>query len=431
VNLSWGGQGGPSGSASVYFQNMQQTVLNDVSGPTTTEHIMNEPGPATQLTINGQAFNDIIIPVISPTQPALVKITGHRAGTINNNVAFSGVYYILIVGRGTGTFQFYPGGFLDSLDYEYQYGGTGVMDLSQYGSSVTVNLPVSYKQASPGGTVPGLCAAFLGISQIIGAGPAASGSVSDTLTGPAAANTWSLTGTNSGQMGGVTFSGFTNLTGGSQADTFQFASGGSETGTVDGGGGTNTFDYSAYNGTVKVVLPLGKATGTGGVKNVQNVTGGNGNNLLVGDANTNVLIGGTGRNILIGGAGSDVLDASRATSDNILIGGTTSFDGTASYQAALDAIFAEWTRTDLNFSSRYSDLVDGTGSTNPLNTVNGQLILLNNQTVLGDGAADTMTGTTAIDPSTGKRAHDWFFVDPQDPALTTYDPSSDRRAKVK
>jgi hypothetical protein len=41
-----------------------------------------------------------------------------------------------------------------------------------------------------------------------------------------------------------------------------------------------------------------------------------------------------------------------------------------------------------------------------------------------------MTGTTAIDPATDKRAHDWFFVDPQDPALTTYDPSSDRRTKV-
>jgi hypothetical protein len=41
---------------------------------------------------------------------------------------------------------------------------------------------------------------------------------------------------------------------------------------------------------------------------------------LVGDGNANNLIGGTGRNVLIGGLGSDTLDASRATSDNILIG---------------------------------------------------------------------------------------------------------------
>jgi hypothetical protein len=45
-----------------------------------------------------------------------------------------------------------------------------------------------------------------------------------------------------------------------------------------------------------------------------------------GDANANVLTGGTGRNILIGGSGGDTLDASRATSDNLLIGGRTDFD---------------------------------------------------------------------------------------------------------
>jgi hypothetical protein len=61
-------------------------------------------------------------------------------------------------------------------------------------------------------------------------------------------------------------------------------------------GGNNTLDYSAYTGTVKVILPAGKATGFAGISKIQNVTGGIGNNLLVGDAGANVLIGGTGRN---------------------------------------------------------------------------------------------------------------------------------------
>jgi Ca2+-binding RTX toxin-like protein len=73
------------------------------------------------------------------------------------------------------------------------------------------------------------------------------------------------------------------------------------------GGGTNTLDYSAYTGDVTVDLPLGFATGLGGgISNIQNVTGSDGNDLLVGDGNANVLVGGTGRNVLIGG-GADAL----------------------------------------------------------------------------------------------------------------------------
>jgi hypothetical protein len=88
----------------------------------------------------------------------------------------------------------------------------------------------------------------------------------------------------------------------------------------------NKLDYSAYVGTVKVNLPLGTATGLAAISGIQDVTAGQGNGLLVGDAQANILIGGTGR--------------------NILIGGTTDFDTNL---PALNAIFAEWTRTDLSF----------------------------------------------------------------------------------
>jgi hypothetical protein len=199
---------------------------------------------------------------------------------------------------------------------------------------------------------------------------------------------------------------------------------------LDAGGGTNRLDYSNYKGTVQVVLPLGVATGfAGGIKNIANVIGSQGNNLLVGDANPNVLIGGTARNVIIGGAGADTLDASAAASDNILIGGTTDFDTNL---AALDAIFAEWTRTDLGSHDRFSDLSNGTngqGAT-PLNTVNGQLILLTNQTVHADSSPDTLTGTNQTDPATGKRAHNWFFYDADD-TFVNFLSSSDHKTKVK
>jgi Ca2+-binding RTX toxin-like protein len=184
----------------------------------------------------------------------------------------------------------------------------------------------------------------------------------------------------------------------------------------------NKLDYSAYTGTVKVVLPLGRATGFASVAHIQDVAGGIGNSLLVGDANANILTGGTGRNILIGRAGADTLDTSLATTDNILIGGTTDYDTSTD---ALEAIFSEWTRTDLTFRERFSALSDGIG--NP----KGKPISLTKQTVHGDAAADKMTGTNLVDPVTNTRAHNWFFVDDADPPPVNDDKRGDHDTKVK
>jgi hypothetical protein len=182
---------------------------------------------------------------------------------------------------------------------------------------------------------------------------------------------------------------------------------------LDGGGGTNTLDYSAYVGNVLVDLPVGAATGlSGGISHIENVTGSQGNDLLVGDANANELVGGTGRNVLIGGAGPDTLDASRSTGDNLPIGGSTNWDTNL---AALQAIMAEWDRTDLGFMDRHSDLLTGTNGQGkpPLNQVNGQLILLTpatnpkstNGTVHGDASPDTLIGGAG---------QNWFFYDGDD-----------------
>jgi hypothetical protein len=190
--------------------------------------------------------------------------------------------------------------------------------------------------------------------------------------------------------------------GGSGNDTFSLTNTpGTPTLALDGGGGTNTLDYSSYVGDALVDLPLGIATAAaGGIHGFQNVTGSQGNDLIVGDANANVLVGGTGRNVLIGGAGSDILDASQTSDDNILIGGTTNFDLNL---PALLAIKAEWDRTDLTFNQRFSDLFNG--SITDLNQVNGQQILLNKSTVHADTSPDTLTGGLG---------HNWFFLDSDD-----------------
>jgi parallel beta-helix repeat protein len=166
--------------------------------------------------------------------------------------------------------------------------------------------------------------------------------------------------------------------------------------TLDGGSGTNTLDYSGYAGDVMVNLALGTATGfSGGIGNIQNVTGGMGNSLLMGDAGVNVLRGGTGRSLLIGGGGADQLFG--GGDDSLLIGGTTLWDTNSTAMAAL---FREWTRTDKNFHQRVSDLMNGTG-------LNGSYTLnadptVGPVTVFGDGAVNQLTGGTG--------GLDWFFI---------------------
>jgi hypothetical protein len=186
----------------------------------------------------------------------------------------------------------------------------------------------------------------------------------------------------------------------------------------------NKLDYSLYTGSVKVDLPLQQATGFAKIAHIQDVTGSQGNSLIVGDDNANVLVGGTGRNVLIGGKGADTLSAVQAnTGDNIMIGGYTDYDRNP---AALDAIFAEWTRPDLSFQDRFSDLTTFKNGAKaaPLNVVDGTPILLTNapvvvkgvvinQTVHADGATDYLTGGGTGTDMTGTGLN-WFIADVSD-----------------
>jgi Ca2+-binding RTX toxin-like protein len=123
-----------------------------------------------------------------------------------------------------------------------------------------------------------------------------------------------------------------NLTGATGDDTFTFLPGGSVSGTLTGGIGTNTIDYSAYTADVTVNLLTGAATGVGGgvnnrVVGVANVIGGSGNNTLTGNAtaNTFTLIAGAGT--IDGGGGSDtyiVKFGALSAPVNIDDGGSTS-----------------------------------------------------------------------------------------------------------
>ncbi len=214
--------------------------------------------------------------------------------------------------------------------------------------------------------------------------------------------------------------------GGGGGDTFNVV--GTAAGTpvtVNGGGGTDTLDYSTSTTGVTVNLATGEATGlTGGVFNIEDVTGGSGDDFLVGDSGVNVLQGGAGNDILVGGAGNDRLfgDIGRdlligglgadlldgGAGDDLLIDGTTQFTEPGLNPTALLALMTEWTRTDLDslgaldsYKARLDHLKNGTG-------VNGPSYVLKEKgsaaSVFDDGWADVLTGGDG---------YDGFFADKQ------------------
>ena len=136
---------------------------------------------------------------------------------------------------------------------------------------------------------------------------------------------------------------------------------------------------------------------------IENAIGGSLNDVLTGNSLNNVIIGGAGNdtitgmggtNLIVGGSGSDNLTG--GTGDDILISGTFSYynEGTKfANWAALFAVMAEWTRTDIDYNSRITDLRIGGG-------LNGSF-LLNNSTVVTDG--------TSLDKLTGSTGLDWFW----------------------
>ena len=260
---------------------------------------------------------------------------------------------------------------------------------------------------------------FLGIGTFVG-----SASTADTLIGPGAATTWTINAANGGRVGASNFSSFENLVGGSGTDTFKLSGSGSLSGTIDGGGGTNILDYSLY-GTpgVTVNLQTGSATAIGGgaagkVANISIVigtsgadtlTGGAGNDVLIGGAGADTLTGGAGRDLLIGGSGADQLDG--GSGEDILIAGQCGYYSESSLSlnlTAINAIMAEWTRTDLGsvsdptgYLTRVSDL----STANTPGALNGSYVLTS-ATVSKDSAA--------VDTLFGGLDRDWFLAGAED-----------------
>ena len=267
------------------------------------------------------------------------------------------------------------------------------------------------------------------------------------LAGDAGANTLNGTAEDDVFRG---MNGADTLNGGGGDDTFIATAAADGSDVHDGGAGIDTLDYSALGSKNAVKVALSGATlatvtiasgNADQVKNVENVIGGAGADVITGDAANNrldggagndtlnggdgadTLIGGLGKDILSGGAGADTFIASSAGDGVDTIDGGAGID-TADFSALAAANALTVT---LNGATAVSAKVAG-GSTDSIKNVENVIGGAGADSIAGDaldnslaggagadtlngaGGADRLAGGAGLDKLTGGAGADVFVL---------------------
>jgi len=172
-----------------------------------------------------------------------------------------------------------------------------------------------------------------------------------------------------------------------------------------GGAGLDTADYSAAAAGVRVKLSVGTTSndGDGGADqliDIENLTGSDFNDVLIGDGGANVLTGGLGADYLIGLAGNDTL-VGGAGASNQLQGGlgddlyiVTANDTLVEFAGeGIDTV--QTTRTSYTLRDNLENL-QFTGAGDFIGTGNAE-----NNTLTGGGGNDVLTGGLGDDTLNG------------------------------
>jgi len=279
----------------------------------------------------------------------------------------------------------------------------------------------------------------------------------DTLTGGGGADFVNGGGGNDSLNGGggndliVGGGGNDTLIGGSGIDTLRGSVGAD---SLNGGSGIDMLSYSSDSVGVSVDLSTnivsgGEATGDT-IVNFENVTGGSGADVLIGDDNDNALIGGGGNDNISGGLGDDRLvggdgddkirggeggDRLRGgTGDDTLLY-TTDTVGVSIDLQTNTASGGEATGDDIGafenvFGGGGNDVLYGTGGDNELkgNAGNDNLVGRNgNDVLIGGGGDDTLRGGGDNDTLTGSGGSDTFefLAGGDDDVITDFQVGSD------
>ncbi|KRE16519.1 hypothetical protein ASE63_14955 [Bosea sp. Root381] len=229
---------------------------------------------------------------------------------------------------------------------------------------------------------------------------------------------------------------------GGLGDDFLFGGAGNDTlvggegnDLLDGGEGIDTADYSAETSGITVDLSTGKATGADigldTLQGIENVIGGSGDDVLIGNDQANVLNGGAGNDRIvigagdtaIGGEGDDSIEVKAGAGAAAIVDGGTGFDtvkllgaGTGSLAAAtgverLEVQAGSWSVAG---SAVYDEIVirDGATVTSGLIIDNddeveidagGKLIVSNNAVTWAGGGDAVLTNAGLIEVNAGER----------------------------
>jgi Ca2+-binding RTX toxin-like protein len=215
-----------------------------------------------------------------------------------------------------------------------------------------------------------------------------------TIT-PTAGND-SLTGT----------SGNDTLTGLGGDDTL---TGGLGNDSLDGGDGIDTASYASATAGISLNLGLASAqvtagAGTDTLLNIENLIGGNFNDVFTGTSAANRLEGGLGNDILQGAAGNDIVDA--GDGDDEIVGGDGAGNDTYIGGAGIDTVRYTSAITGITVN-----LTLGTASGNEIgnDTLTGIENILGGQAgdiLQGDGQANLIDGHTGNDTLNGGDGND-------------------------
>ena len=236
------------------------------------------------------------------------------------------------------------------------------------------------------------------------------GGGADSVDGGAGPGTdiLSITSNGSNDVLDVIFNGtrLTNFEGGSVT--------GVESVTADLGGGTDTLNYTGTTADLIVNL-TGSASGFTSILNIENVTGGSGNDTLTGSAGSNNLSGGAGNDTLNGNGGTDVMVGGIGDDTYITDGGDTL---TENNNAGTDTVVSSVTFT---LANNFENLtlaasggnISGTGNGgNNVITGNDNINTLSGgagaDTLLGGAGNDVLVGGTGVDVLTGGANNDTF-----------------------
>ena len=358
---------------------------------------------------------------ISGTSSTIGSYTG---GTGDDSVTLSGGDVTGNVDLGTGSNTLLISSTSSTIGGAVSFGSGTSDSLSYAGYGSAVSVTLSGIASNAGTTTSSGATAITGI--VSGFESLTGSSNSDSLVGSSADNTLILTGANQGTVDGLSFSSFESVDLGGGNDSAQFTSGDSLSGTLAGGSGNDTLDYSAYGSGVTVNLATNTATGTGGISGFETVLGSATTDTLTastsgdvnlqgnaGDDTVNVTVAGlTSTDTVDGGAGSDTLvftDAGVITDSQLtnvttvetvtLTGASTISAGTEASQAGIATINTGTGATTVNSTATGYDL-----TVNAANLADNANLTLSGSANTNDFTVTNLTGSVLAGNTSGTLA---------------------------